>query len=376
MPKNWFFGFIIFSFSALCASSAHADRAEQIKAKPPTTALDRLSIFSKSFDAKAVVEIQDVTEKETPKKEQAKQEESEPQKNSKRDLRYTTDNPNDDQVLPPNETPSVRVNPDAPSSIRAMISAKREGDKDLALSYASQFVRYQQNFFFEVRDIVDLIGQAMVKEQVINDDEWVGVGQMIDFELAKTRYTQGSILKPTHEAAMKRVEADPKQQVEIYYFFSLSCSWCRYMAPDVERLWRIAKQDSRVKMTALTIGGNSKDWLEEYKSYSDWSLPVVEGDDLAKHWNIGFVPALVIVTPNGNKAFMKTGQESFERMYEFMRTAQGLPATITEDFITAAATPIGQVERMKAGKTVVTKVSSAATLSSTKQNKEVEIQRF
>ena len=148
------------------------------------------------------------------------------------------------------------------------------------------------------------------------------------------------------------------------------------MAPDVERLWRIAKEDPRIKMTALTIGKNSEEWLKEYKDYSDWSLPVVDGEDLAKHWNIIYVPALVIVTPNSNKAFMKTGQQSFERMYEFLRTAQGLPAVVTPEFKVIAGTPIGQVEKMKAGKTVVTKVSSAATLSSTKQNKEVEIQRF
>ena len=148
------------------------------------------------------------------------------------------------------------------------------------------------------------------------------------------------------------------------------------MAPDVERLWRIAKEDPRIKMTALTIGKNSEEWLKEYKDYSDWSLPVVDGEDLAKHWNIIYVPALVIVTPNSNKAFMKTGQQSFERMYEFLRTAQGLPAVVTPEFKVIAGTPIGQVEKMKAGKTVVTKVGSAATLSSVKHDKEVEIQRF
>ena len=46
------------------------------------------------------------------------------------------------------------------------------------------------------------------------------------------------------------------------------------------------------------------------------------------------------------------------------------------EFKVIAGTPIGQVEKMKAGKTVVTKVGSAATLSSVKHDKEVEIQRF
>ena len=363
MPKDWFIGLIC---AALFPLYAYAQQ-------PPTTALDNLSIFSKGFDAKKVIEIQDLTEKKKVKKELVKKEQPVKEENKKGKIRYLSENPEDDKILPPDQTPSVRVNPDAPSSIRAMISARRQGDEKLALSYAEQFVRYQQNFFFEVREMVDLIGRALIKQEVIEDDEWVGVGQMIDFELAKTRYQEGSVLKPTHESAMKRVAPDPKQEIEVYYFFSLSCSWCRYMAPDVERLWRLAKLDKRVKMTALTIGGNSSEWLDEYKSYADWTMPVVDGEDLAKHWGIGFVPAMVVVTSNGNKAFMKTGQQSYERMYEFMRTAQGLPATVTAEFKTIAATPIGQAERMKAGNTIVTKVSN---FNKENEPRKVQIQRF
>ena len=118
-----------------------------------------------------------------------------------------------------------------------MISAKRNGDQSTAEAYAQQFVRYQQDLFFEVRDMVSLIGNALIKEKVIDDDDWVGAGQMIDYELAKTRLEIGATLKPTHEAAMKRITGDSNQEVEIFYFFSLDCSWCRYMASDIERLW-------------------------------------------------------------------------------------------------------------------------------------------
>lgn len=371
MPRIWFKNFAFYfllSVNLFCSV---------VKAEPgraPNTALDQISIFNKGFDAKAVIEIQDLTEKKvSPKKSKEQLVKIPNKKDANAELRYLSQNPDDDKILPPDQTPSVRVNPDAPSSIRAMISAKRQGDSKLALSYAGQFVRYQQSFFFEVREMVDLIGKALIKENVIEDDEWIGVGQMIDYELAKTRYEEGSVLKPTHESAMKLIQADPKQEIEVYYFFSLACSWCRYMAPDVERLWRLAKQDPRIKMTALTINGSPKDWLTEYKNYADWTVPVVDGEELARHWSIGFVPALVIVTPNGKKAFMKTGQQTYERMYEFMRTAQGLPATVTAEFKSVAVTPIGQVERMKAGNTVVTKVSN---FNKEKELRKVQIQRF
>jgi len=349
MPRIWLITFLLFSTSAL--------------AEGP------LSIFSGGFNTRKVIQIEDVSEKRTSKKVDSKKEQSQkvaaPGK-----LRYVSQNPNDDKILPPSQTPSIRVNPDAPSSIKAMLSAKRSGDSQGAEAYARQFVRYQQNFFFEVRDMVSLIGDALIKEKVIDEDKWVGAGQMIDYELAKTRLEIGSTLKPTHKAAMQRIKADEKQQIEIFYFFSLDCSWCRYMSADVERLWRIAKKDERIKMAALTMGDNTSEWLNEYKNYSEWTMPVLAGDDLAKQWNIGVVPAVVIVTPSNGKAYMKTGQQSFERLYEFVRTAQGLPATVTSEFKSLATTPIGKAEKMKAGKVLITKASHG------KKKRNVQIQRF
>ena len=357
MPRIWLLIFLFISHTAL--------------AEGP------LSIFSGGFNTRKVIQVEDVTDRHIEAvKEQGEIEEAKkgqvtvPGSEQKTQLRYVSQNPEEDQILPADQTPSVRVNPDAPSSIRAMISARRSGDDTGAQAYAQQFVRYQKSFFFEVRDMVGLIGDALIKEKVIDEDEWVGVGQMIDHELAKTRYEIGAPLKPTHEAAMKRVKADPKQEIEIYYFFSLDCSWCRYMASDIERLWRVSKKDKRIKMAALTMGESTKEWLDEYKQYSEWTMPVLPGDDLAKQWKIGFVPAVVIVTPGNGKAYMKTGQQSFERLYEFVRTAQGLPATVTAEFKALATTPIGKAERMKAGKVLITRANHR------KKKQNVQIQRF
>ena len=359
MPRIWLIIFLLIATST------------------PVFADSPLSIFSGGFNTRKVIQIEDITDKQVKQKKakvEKKQDLVSKNISTKAKLRYVSENPEDDKVLPPNQTPSVRVNPDAPSSIRAMISAKRSGDQDTAVAYAQQFVRYQQDFFFEVRDMVSLIGDALIKEKVIDEDKWVGAGQMIDYELAKTRLEIGATLKPTHEAAMKRIKADSKQEIEIYYFFSLDCSWCRYMAPDLERLWRIAKKDKRIKMAALTMGENTKEWLDEYRNYSEWTMPVLPGDDLAKQWSIGFVPAVVIVTPSNGKAYMKTGQQSFERLYEFVRTAQGLPATVTAEFKALATTPIGKAEKLankKEGKKVlITKTDFR------KKKRQVQIQRF
>lgn len=373
--------------ACVLTSTAQAERREKVKSSnAPKTAFSRLSIFDKGFNTKNVVSIVDLSE--TKKVEKPKVEQSEAELAAKTEkekfkerarLRYVSNRPSDDDILPPEETPSIRVNPEAPSSIRALISAKRTGDTGLAKAYADQFVRYQQNYFFEVQEIVDLIGEALVRQSVINEEEWVGVGQAIDFEMAKTRYELGSIIKPTHEVAMKQVVADSNNKAEIYYFFGLSCSWCRYMAPDVERMWRLSQQDPNINMHVFTISSSSVDWLNEYKKYNEWTMPVYDGTEIAKQWNIGYVPAVVIVAPTSNKAYMKTGQQSFERLYEFTRAVQGAPATVTKEFQDLASTPIGEAEKASANTIVVRKgkkSGKARLVARPPKKKKLEIQRF
>ncbi|HQH25843.1 MAG TPA: hypothetical protein PLP17_00490 [Oligoflexia bacterium] len=263
-------------------------------------------------------------------------------------LSFRSDNPDETPVLPPQETPEVRVEPDAPGPIKGMIRALRDGDRELAADYADSFVRMQQNYFFELRDIVNQIGQALIRQNVIDEDGWAAAAQSMEYELAKTRLELGEVIKPTHEVAMKRIAPDPQNQIHVFYFFSLNCSWCRYMAPDVERLWRSVSEDPKIKMTALSVGPVPDDWLKEYRAYTGLTLPVANGAELAQTFGVVFLPAVVIVSPNNNHAYLKTGQQSFERLYEFAKTVQGLPAVVTPQFKELAGTPISQPEILKA----------------------------
>lgn len=248
-------------------------------------------------------------------------------------------------ILPPDQTPAVRINPEAPGPFVAMAAAYQSGDVELAAQYANQWVRYQMDFFFEVRELTNLIGRALIEQQVIDEDEWPGVTQLINYEFAESRKALGSRIKPVNSRAFERIAADPKNEVEIYFFMTMNCSWCRKMAPDLERLWKIAQRDRKVKMVGLTLGKIPERWLEEYRQYTGLTLPVYEGARLAKAFGVRYVPALVIVAPNRKRAYLKTGQQTFATMYEFMRRAQGLPASITSEVETVQATPIGELER-------------------------------
>lgn len=291
-------------------------------------------------------------------------------------LTYRRDDPTSDPILPPEQTPAVRVEGDAPSPVRGMIKARREGNTELAEQYADQFVRYQQNFFFEIREIVSLIGDAMIREKAIEEDKWIGAEQNIDIEMARSRKENGELLKPTHDVAMKRITPDENNKVEIFYFFSVNCSWCRYMAPDIERLYQATKNDPNVTFHAVSIGEVPLDWMNEYRSYSGMTMPLADGTEFAKKMKIGFVPALIAIAPTKNQAYLKTGQQSFTNMYEFVRTVQGLPPSLTPEVQQLVKTPIGQVELAKASKDPERMLEMQKVAAKQREEKKDKLDRF
>lgn len=250
-------------------------------------------------------------------------------------------------ALPPDQVPQVRVNEDAPMPFIQMLMANRAGDKEMAERYADTWVKYQQNFFFEVRELTQLIGQALIRQKLIDEDDWDGMPQFINYEFAKTRQETNDLFKPTQEAAMRMIKPDEHNQADIYYFFRFDCAYCRTMAPDVERLYRTFKFDRNVKIIGMTLENVPEEWMKEYRKYTGLTLPVVDGQDLGKAFNIKAAPALVIVAPNGKRAYLKSGQQTFASMYEFVRTVQGLPATMTPEVQQIASMKIGEVENTK-----------------------------
>lgn len=304
--------------------------------------VDKLALFRKGYTTGSFFSVEDVSDDAPP----AAAPPAKPAGKSARGPVFVSSDPAS-HILPPDQDPKIRINPEAPGPFIGMVAAYQDGDMELAERYADQWVRYQMNFFFEVRELTQLIGEALVRQRVIDEDSWDGVGQLIDYEFAKTRKETGAVLKPQYDRALERIKPDPRNEVEIYYFFNLNCSWCRYMASDVERLWRATKNDRKVKMVGLLLDQVPQPWIDEYRSYTGMTMPIYSGPDLAKAFNIRFVPAMVVVTPNTKKAYLKTGQQVFSRMYEFIRRAQGLPATLTPELQAIAATPIGEQDRVR-----------------------------
>jgi hypothetical protein len=261
-------------------------------------------------------------------------------------IEFQTEDIRKKSFLPPDQTPSVAVNPNAPSSIISMIESNRRGDRVTAKAYAKQFVRVLQNFFFEVREMTSLIGDALIDEKVIEEEDWMGAEQAIDIELARTRLEKGASIKPSHDVAMKRIVPDPKKEVQVFFVFSRACSYCRFMAPDVERVARVLKEDSRITFTGLVVGEADDEWLKEFRDYTGLGIPVYNGTEFAKQFKIRFLPVILVLLPNGERSYYKSGQQSFERIYEFIRTAQGLEIEDSPSLQSVIKTPIGQGEKL------------------------------
>ena len=342
----WFLSGLI---SATICGSPSLVAAEGGK-KPPKSAFSVFDIFDKTPRSNSLFDVKltrlpsnrpKAKDQVLPKKAPAEQERSgEPV--------FVGDHYSKHQPGPDGDYP-VRLNEEAPAPFIKMVKADREKKYAEAEAHADQFVRYLANTMFEVRKYTKYIGRALIRNGFIKEDDWDGVEQLIDWHFAKAREENYAAIRATHDQAMKNVTPDPNNQAEIYYFFTLNSQWSRRMAPDVERMWQVAKRDPRISMVALTLGPQPKDWIESYRHYTGLTVPIKEGQEVAKAFDVAFAPAVVVVAPGRKQAYLKTGQQSFTRLYEFVRTVQGLPVELTPFVEQLINTPIAEFERQTAG---------------------------
>jgi len=270
-----------------------------------------------------------------------------------------------------------RVSANAPDEFKDLAFEFRKGNMRGAGEAADRYVLYLQNLMFEVREITKIIGAAMIRNGIVDPEDWVGVEQYIDYEAAMVRQESGMSMDVPPDIALKRVVPDQNQQALVYYFFSLNCSYCRKMAPDVERLYQSLKGDKKVKMVALTLGPQPKAWIDSYREYTGMTMPIMEGAKVAKTFNVAFVPALVVVSPSSKKAYLKTGQQEFVGMYQFVRAVQGLPYTVTPTMQYWAKQVIGNGEKMIAKARIKAGVKNGSTTAvALPQPVEQGIKRF
>lgn len=284
---------------------------------------------------------------------------------------FTDENPLDN-LRSPDADPRLRVNREAPPEFVGMIDAGESGDQATAKAYARAFVRYNVNLMFKLREYTRLIGEALIDEQVIEEDDWEGVEQYIDIKMAETRDETGALLKPKHEHALAQVKPTTDGKVEVFWFFSPGSYYSREMAPDVERLWHVAKSDPKIKLVALSIEEVSVERLRAFQEHVELSAPMYNGDEVKKTFNVAFAPTLVVASPTDGTAYRRTGKQSFQHMYELVRTVQGQPITLDKKAEKLLRVPIGKAEKLQAKKDGIVFSDSRAASSELKVLKQVE----
>lgn len=238
----------------------------------------------------------------------------------------------------------IVADPNAPQSFHDMIGALNSNDWVKARSSAERFVKWINKLMLRVRQVTYLVGEAMVETGQISEENWIESYNLLRYYYADVYNDENFPFKPKQEDVLELIKPDPKQQVQIYYFFTLNSSYSRQMASDIERIWRVVKGDPRLRMVALTMGPEDKEWVASYRQHTGLTVPIYEGRALADKFRVRFVPSLVVVTSNSKNAYVSTGTQSFQSMYEIVRSAQGLPTIATPELQRLAATPIGFVE--------------------------------
>lgn len=339
----------MFAFLSLCFLCEGAIADVHAPAHAPKSAFDRFNvsnIFTPSlptFDAPKAAVVEMPSEPPVP----AEAPSTAAPVASSPAVEFVSSDPSS-HIYPPDVRAPVRINPEAPGPFKSMAVAHQQGDYTLATQYADQYVRYQVDLMFEVRALTQLVGEALVRQGVVDEEDWVGVSQFLEMESAGVRETSGSALRATHDLALRQIKPDLAGKAEVFFFFTPDCRWCRDMAPDVERLWRVAEKDANLNVIVLTAAQTSPALVEAFRDYTGLTMPIMDGTRAAKSFRIGFVPAIVVLSPTQEVAYLQTGSQTFERMYEFVRKVQGQPLEMSSELQKFVSAPIGEVEIQQA----------------------------
>ena len=251
-------------------------------------------------------------------------------------------------IVSPDKDPAIRINPEAPGPFKAMAERFQAGDMQTAFAYARQYARYQNRLMADVSALTALIGKAMIAEGIITEEQWFGADQYLKYNLAKARKDSNSPLKITEKDTLPLIKSVSGGEIEIFYFFTVQSEHARRMSPEVERLYRILKNDSRVKMLALSMIDEKQEIIDQYKQYTGLTMPIARGEEMSKAMGIAFAPAVVVLSKNDKRGYSRSGEQGFESLYTFVKTIQGEKVDLTAlEQSGILSTPIGAAAKSR-----------------------------
>lgn len=260
----------------------------------------------------------------------------------------------------PEEEPEVKAQENAPKAYKAMLASLNAGDEELAYEYAQQYAKYVKGVQTKVKRAAGLTGLAMTSEGVLDENDW-GLRGANDFDRAlyekrkaekeskdaqrtenlsdkakelinlaledKVKSPQEDLPEGSiSEAEQKGYFANEATQVayaretssggfrsksgkiDVFFFFGLKDSKSIQAAKEIEKLFGAIKDDSKIRLAALSVDHVSNYELKEFKHAARVSYEALSGGEFAKEMNIKNSPAVVFVNPETGASVIEEGR--------------------------------------------------------------------
>jgi hypothetical protein len=252
----------------------------------------------------------------------------------------------------PTEEPKIRIQDDAPPSMKGMLEALDAGDESLAYDYAQQYVKSMQRYQKIYGEVVSLTGAVMKSNNQAEGTQWQNVPTLFEHqELADKKREQKiqELLKMAAQAQATPTTQTPDQgtasrdratiraalrqrsdiqpslggQVNLIAFVdpaeANNCSTLQEM----RTLAKARANDNRIALLAASTRQISDGILEVVGKRIGISFPFKDGSTLAGKLGATTHCTLAVITPDQKRAILLSTPTTAEFMDELISTLQG-----------------------------------------------------
>lgn len=284
----------------------------------------------------------------------------------------------------PTSDPPVTAQKDSPAPFQAMLDALAINDEKLAFQYAQQFVRYRQRQKQAVDLAMALQGIAMQSDGLLTEKDWPSsdryneLRQLVveqDEQKEKAAEKQQSfvrsdddspfaLFRKAHELEKKaqaaleagddpveevasykspeelaqiealqrhqirqrlagKLPADPKGELDIFFFFLPRDKDARSMAEQIEAIYQEHKENPKVNLVGVTIDVSNPLAISGFQETTKTTFPVLSGAVLAQKLEVSKSPTTIIRGRNNGQALYETGARGKIYLEEVIRAMGG-----------------------------------------------------
>jgi len=248
----------------------------------------------------------------------------------------------------PDEEAPVQAQENAPKPFRAMMAALETGDDELARSYARQYVRYMSRLQQRTTRVVGLMGGAMVREGLMEENSWQDAPEFRNdrnaFQQEKENPQGSNTIELSDDAAKlireaqqleegapapnKRIQEDPQanspenvraalsgkvpvdvgSKTELLFFFRPYDTQSQEMARNLQAVYQSALRLGGRDITAIPLEEITPEQEAFFRERTGITFPInPAGSSIAALMDIRSVPATALTSPRLGRVYVVSG---------------------------------------------------------------------